>query len=81
MIHDTEKDRCGDCGRPHDRPGHPQCNGGPHVDPDAAQRAVEAIEDDLCDRQGLDSAWYSIDAETRDAIRDEWAELIRKAMS
>lgn len=44
-----------------------------------AERAVEAIIEDLCDRKGLEEAWESIDGEIQREIRSAWVDFVISA--
>lgn len=44
----------------------------------AAERAVDAIIDDLSDRRGLRQEWEQIDRDIRKEIRAEWIKLVEK---
>jgi hypothetical protein len=47
---------------------------------DTADRAVDAIINDLTDRRGLRQEWEQIDKDTQKEIRETWASLIRLAV-
>ena len=67
--------RCKDCGGRIDRPGLFECRIR-HPHPTLAQKIAARIERDICDRRGLRQAFESIEDDTQDMIRDEWARLI-----
>jgi hypothetical protein len=39
-------------------------------------RIVEAIIDDIRDRQGLGDEWEAIDGQTQNEIRDKWTAIV-----
>ena len=45
-----------------------------------AQKAVDCIIADLCERAGLEDEWDLIDEETQAEIRDTWIEYVIHAM-
>jgi tRNA(Ile2) C34 agmatinyltransferase TiaS len=66
---------CPGCGGRLDRPGLFRCQEKAHPKPTLAQRIAKSIERDLCDRRGMD--WDEVAEETRQEIRDTWAELVQ----
>jgi hypothetical protein len=72
--------RCEDCGGRLDRPGLADCDGD-HPEPTPAQQLAAKIEADISDRRGFKSQWAAIDPDTRDSIRDAWAEIARPFVS
>lgn len=66
---------CDYCGIRFDRPSiGGECEA-KHATPDLAQKIVDAIENNLRGRRGMD--WGNIDDEIQQEIRDEWAEIVR----
>lgn len=45
---------------------------------DAYQKAVDAIIKDMCGRSGGDHWFEGCDEEIQQALRDEWAAILRK---
>lgn len=72
--------RCEDCYGRFDRPGLFGCDDRRHSTPDPAQLTVAGVESDPSDRRGLRREWGGIDSETRDGIRDQWAEIVRRLL-
>lgn len=70
--------RCYSCGGTFDRPGLFGCTQGGHQQPDVAQMIAAAIEADIRDRRGIGGEFDSIDGDTQQQIRDEWASIIRQ---
>lgn len=46
-----------------------------------ASNIVDAIVEDLSDRNGIKQAWYDIDEEIQDEIRQTWKEIVIKHIS
>lgn len=71
----SDVERCDDCGRRLDRPGHRFCRGDrPHAEPTLAQSIVEGVESELNGRHGM--GFDDIDPDIQDDIRDRLAEII-----
>lgn len=49
------------------------------LDPSWADRAVDQIVREMCDRKGIGDEWEHIDEEIQQEIKEAWADIIRSA--